>query len=51
MGLFCNFARRGASEGMTLVLNTAAMLIGFVALMALINALLGWARSCSPLRF
>jgi concentrative nucleoside transporter, CNT family len=34
-------AARGASEGMTLVLNIAAMLIGFVALMALVNALLG----------
>jgi CNT family concentrative nucleoside transporter len=34
-------AARGASEGMTLVLNIAAMLIAFVALMALINAFLG----------
>ncbi|MBK8480799.1 MAG: NupC/NupG family nucleoside CNT transporter [Proteobacteria bacterium] len=32
---------RGASEGMTLVLNIAAMLIAFVAMMALFNGLLG----------
>ena len=34
-------AARGASEGMSLVLNIAAMLIAFVALMAMVNALLG----------
>jgi CNT family concentrative nucleoside transporter len=34
-------AARGASEGMTLVLNIAAMLIAFVALVAMINAVLG----------
>jgi len=33
-------AARGASEGMTLVLNIAAMLVAFVALMAMLNALL-----------
>jgi CNT family concentrative nucleoside transporter len=32
---------RGASEGMTLVLNVVAMLIAFVAMVALLNALLG----------
>ncbi|REK26078.1 MAG: NupC/NupG family nucleoside CNT transporter [Planctomycetota bacterium] len=32
----------GATDGMTLVLNIAAMLIAFVALVALVNALLGW---------
>jgi CNT family concentrative nucleoside transporter len=34
-------AARGATEGMTLVLNITAMLIAFVGLMALINAVLG----------
>ncbi len=34
-------AARGASTGMTLALNVAAMLIAFVALIALINLLLG----------
>lgn len=36
-------AAAGASEGMTLVLNVAAMLVAFIALVALANALLGWA--------
>lgn len=35
-------AASGALDGMTLVLNVAAMLIGFLALLALVNALLGW---------
>ncbi|MBA3440562.1 MAG: hypothetical protein H0T92_11900 [Pyrinomonadaceae bacterium] len=35
-------AARGAGEGMRLALNVAAMLIAFIALVALINALLGW---------
>jgi len=35
-------AARGAGEGMTLVLNVAAMLLAFVALVALLNAVLGW---------
>lgn len=35
-------ASRGATEGMTLVLNVAAMLIAFVALIALTNFLLGY---------
>jgi concentrative nucleoside transporter, CNT family len=34
-------AARGATEGMTLVLNIAAMLVAFVALMAMFNAVLG----------
>jgi CNT family concentrative nucleoside transporter len=34
-------AARGATEGMTLVLNIAAMLVAFVGLVALVNALLG----------
>lgn len=34
-------AARGASEGMTLVLNIAAMLLAFVAMMAMLNAFLG----------
>lgn len=36
-------AARGASEGMTLVLNIAAMLLAFVGLVAMVNALLGLA--------
>jgi len=36
-------AASGASDGMRLVLNVAAMLIAFLALLALFNALLGWA--------
>ncbi len=35
-------AARGASEGVTLVLNVGAMLLAFVALVALLNSLLGW---------
>ena len=35
-------ASRGATEGMTLVLNVAAMLIAFVALIALVNFLLAY---------
>ena len=35
-------AADGASQGMTLVLNIAAMLIAFVALIALVNGLFGW---------
>lgn len=34
-------AARGATEGMKLALNVAAMLIAFIALIALVNALLG----------
>jgi len=35
-------AASGAIDGMKLALNVGAMLIGFLALLALINALLGW---------
>ena len=35
-------AAAGASEGMHLALNVGAMLIAFIALVALANALLGW---------
>jgi CNT family concentrative nucleoside transporter len=35
-------AATGASEGMKLALNVAAMLIAFLGLLALVNALLGW---------
>ncbi len=35
-------AAAGASEGLTLALNVGAMLIAFIALVALGNALLGW---------
>ncbi len=34
----------GASDGMTLAINVAAMLIAFLAFIALFDALLGWAR-------
>ena len=36
-------AASGASDGMKLCLNVGAMLIAFLALLALVNALLGWA--------
>jgi CNT family concentrative nucleoside transporter len=35
-------AARGAGEGLTLALNVGAMLLAFIALVALLNALLGW---------
>jgi CNT family concentrative nucleoside transporter len=35
-------AARGAGEGLSLALNVAAMLLAFIALLALINGLLGW---------
>ena len=35
-------ASRGASEGLHLALNVGAMLLAFVALVTLVNALLGW---------
>jgi concentrative nucleoside transporter, CNT family len=35
-------AARGASEGLGLALNVGAMLLAFIALLALINGLLGW---------
>ncbi len=36
-------AAAGASDGLTLALNVAAMLIAFLAFIALVDALLGWA--------
>jgi CNT family concentrative nucleoside transporter len=36
-------AARGTQEGLTLALNVAAMLISFVALIACLNGVLGWA--------
>lgn len=35
-------AARGASEGLKLALNVGGMLLSFIALIALLNALLGW---------
>ena len=35
-------AASGASQGMTLVINIVAMLIAFIALIALVNGFLGW---------
>jgi CNT family concentrative nucleoside transporter len=37
-------AAAGAADGLTLALNVAAMLIAFLAFIALLDALLGWAR-------
>ncbi|HEX7252568.1 MAG TPA: NupC/NupG family nucleoside CNT transporter [Thermoanaerobaculia bacterium] len=39
---FIDATAAGASQGMTLVLNISAMLIAFVALVAMLNGLLGW---------
>jgi concentrative nucleoside transporter, CNT family len=36
-------ATRGTSEGVALAINVGAMLIAFTALVAMLNALLGWA--------
>ncbi len=38
-------AARGASEGLQLALNIAGMLIAFLALIALVNGLLGWVHT------
>lgn len=41
----CNLidaAARGASEGLKLALNIGGMLLAFIALIALVNALIGW---------
>ena len=38
-------AARGTSEGLQLMLNVIAMLISFVALVALLNGILGWGHS------
>jgi CNT family concentrative nucleoside transporter len=35
-------AARGASEGLGLALNVGAMLLAFIALLALLNGLIGW---------
>ncbi|HWX23718.1 MAG TPA: NupC/NupG family nucleoside CNT transporter [Vicinamibacteria bacterium] len=35
-------AARGTSDGLSLALNVAAMLVSFLALVALLNAILGW---------
>ena len=42
-------AARGAGEGLTLALNVGAMLLAFIALIALVNALLGWAGDVTQL--
>ena len=39
---FIDAAASGASQGMTLVLNISAMLIAFIALIAMLNGFLGW---------
>ncbi len=38
-------AARGASDGLNLALNVGAMLIAFIALIALMNGILGWVHS------
>jgi CNT family concentrative nucleoside transporter len=38
-------AARGAGEGLHLALNVGAMLLAFIALIALLNAIIGWAGS------
>jgi CNT family concentrative nucleoside transporter len=40
---FIDAAATGATQGMTLVLNISAMLIAFIALIAMLNGFLGWA--------
>lgn len=42
-------AARGAGDGLSLALNVAAMLIAFIALIALLNGLLGWVHSFAAL--
>ena len=41
-------AARGTSEGLHLMLNVIAMLISFVALIALLNGAFGWIHSFAP---
>lgn len=36
-------AARGAAEGLSLALNVAAMLLAFIALVAMLNGIIGWA--------
>ncbi|MCT4619174.1 MAG: NupC/NupG family nucleoside CNT transporter [Marinisporobacter sp.] len=38
-------AARGTSEGLKLALNVGAMLLSFIAIVALVNALIGWVGS------
>jgi CNT family concentrative nucleoside transporter len=42
-------AAAGAGDGLKLALNVAGMLLAFIALIALLNALLGWAGSATGL--
>jgi CNT family concentrative nucleoside transporter len=42
-------AASGAGDGLKLALNVAAMLLAFIALIALLNALLGWAGEATGL--
>lgn len=42
-------AARGAGDGLNLALNVAAMLIAFIALIAMMNGVLGWAHSFAAL--
>jgi CNT family concentrative nucleoside transporter len=41
-------AAQGAGDGLHLVLNIVAMLIAFIALIALVNGVLGWAHGFIP---
>lgn len=41
-------AARGTGEGLYLMLNVIAMLISFIALIALVNGLLGWVHAYVP---
>jgi CNT family concentrative nucleoside transporter len=41
-------AARGTSEGLHLMLNVIAMLVSFIALIALINGLFGWVHGWAP---
>ena len=41
-------AARGTSEGLQLMLNVIAMLISFIALIALVNGAFGWIHSFAP---
>jgi CNT family concentrative nucleoside transporter len=41
-------AARGTSEGLSLMLNVIAMLISFIALIALVNGLFGWMHGFLP---
>ena len=41
-------ASRGTSEGLHLMLNVIAMLVSFIALIALVNGAFGWVHSFAP---